>query len=229
LAEITKDILDLPEYFYCERLHCKLRLKICIARQNANNSRKGFQQMPFEDCLNCEQGKAILDNGGGRRGNGKPRRGKGRRNEKCELYSVCLDLAARKDWKTFNCESCPHFTEGGEAVSEPVKNTRICEECGKKTTIKPTSPLCASCMAIKSNEKRKKKAGQGMPRPEKASPRGDLELTINFKGREAVLDEIRRLAEEEERLVDKQALYMLKMYLAEIGKKEQGPAMHRGE
>ena len=52
------------------------------------------------------------------------------------------------------------------------ENTRLCE-CGKPT-ISPSSPLCPSCMAAKSNAKRK--AG--------SSVKGDLKNRIKTKGKE---------------------------------------------
>jgi hypothetical protein len=215
-------ILEGPDYFYCERGHCKLRIDICIGRQKANKERRPFQPRAYEICENCKQGAENWRTKGlDKKLKAKPRRGKGERNEDCELYADCLSKAAKKDWKTINCQSCPQY-EGEKVVAEKEKNTRICEECKEKATISPKHPLCASCLAVKSNakraankakEKEKKNAAQGKGKGEKSQPRGDLELVVNFGKHGDVLKQIEALAEDELRPINMQVVYMLKRFL----------------
>ncbi|MFC1867668.1 hypothetical protein ACFL0H_05995 [Thermodesulfobacteriota bacterium] len=112
--------------------------------------------LSFDVCKSCDQGKKIRNEVFTEKP--KPQRGKGSRREKCAFYGECLDRAAKKNWKTFNCESCSLYNqEPGEAlkIKDKTKNTRICEtdEC-ENITLGPNCPLCPSCMAKKSNEKR---------------------------------------------------------------------------
>jgi len=152
---------------------------------------------------------------------GKPVADKGKRNPDCDLYSDCLDIAAKEDWPTFNCESCPYYSTdpvGKKAISE---NKRLCEECGKKPTISPKHTLCPSCMAVRSHkdkkakrkgprEPNKKSVIHDKPKAEKFTPRADLELIISFEKYETILKEVKDLAEKEMRPLDLQILYLLK-------------------
>jgi hypothetical protein len=56
----------------------------------------------------------------------------------------------------------------------------------------------------------KKDATHNIPKAERASPRGDLELIISFGKYETILKEVESLAEKEMRPIDLQVIYMLK-------------------
>ncbi len=61
-------------------------------------------------------------------------RGKGQRNLNCDLYYNCLDIAAKKDWKSFNCEGCDNYkpvSKGESTVTRPEKK-KVCEKCDKR-------------------------------------------------------------------------------------------------
>lgn len=54
----------------------------------------------------------------------KPARGRGYRNIYCQYDPDCLELAARQDWRAFNCESCrlnPH-KEVNENMEDNSRN-----------------------------------------------------------------------------------------------------------
>ena len=148
----------------------------------------------------------------------QPKKGKGERFLACPRYESCLDFAAIQNWKAFNCESCGFYIETLQkppAATVKQENTRICEECDK-TTISPKHPLCASCMARRSNKKRppkKKGDTQGKNKAEKVQQRGNMELTIRFGKYASLLTEIEKMAEEEVRPPDLQVIYILKSYL----------------
>jgi hypothetical protein len=107
--------------------------------------------------------------------NTRPQKGKGERWFDCKYYEDCLDLAALRNWHSFNCTRCPlynHVFEEREMNMETNKsntrpqtrapekkeeNRRMCAECGQRVTISPSSPLCAHCMAIKANQAKKKR------------------------------------------------------------------------
>ena len=57
-------------------------------------------------------------------------KGKGRRNLKCAFYNRCLDVAAKKDWESFNCESCDNFKPGskGEPRVTRAENKKVCKK-----------------------------------------------------------------------------------------------------
>jgi len=136
-----EEILKGPEYFYCEKTHCRLKIDVCLQRQEANLKRRKFEPIPFLNCQQCLKG---LENfrfykNGGSMSQETPSRDNGQRNIHCEKYGNCLDIAAKKDWKTFNCEKCPLFTANQKQMEKPVKkeNTRICTRCDERTTIHP--------------------------------------------------------------------------------------------
>lgn len=152
---------------------------------------------------------------------GKPATGKGKRAPDCVLYSDCLGIAAKENWPSFNCESCLHYKSDPVEEKAAIDNKRLCENCGKNTTISSKHRLCPSCMGKKAHGvKEAKKKGPGeqnkksvihdIPKAEKPSPRGDLELIISFEKYETILKEVESLAEKEMRPIDLQVIYMLK-------------------
>lgn len=184
--------------------------------------------IPFVGCEGCVQGakNQLLEKNGVVM---NPKRGKGERKLDCDSYKACLDLAAKEDWKTFNCESCSFFKhEMKEESTTPEKeeSMRICEECGKNPTIQPSSPLCASCIGKKAwKNKKAKNEGSGEPKkkkikykdePQKPQKGLDTALTIEFGKHVSILREVEKLAEEEVRPVDLQVIYILKKYLKNV-------------
>jgi hypothetical protein len=177
----------------------------------------------------------------------RPTKGKGERFLDCDYYDDCLSRAALENWPSLNCENCDLFKtlfhRGKSNLSEEgkeSKNPRMCKECGIRPTIQPTSPYCASCLALKGKEARarKKEASHGALKPEKEkqgvqaalkSEKGptrtiqeeeiidsgaNMEIVLSFDKYGHLLKEIERLAEEEVRPVELQVIYMLKRYLS---------------
>jgi len=202
--------------------------------------------LAFPICEGCTQGAEndlLVRSGAGVIG--KPRRGAGHRNMDCAHYKACLDLTAKRDWKTFNCESCEYGgrDRGEGAVTTPKKeNTRLCD-CGK-TTLSPNCPYCPACMSAKSRQgksakkepkakrprgrppkkrgtespteaPKKEKTAQSMPKPERVGVGSDTTLTVKFGKYSHILKQVEKLAEEEMRPVDLQVVYILKHYLDE--------------
>lgn len=227
MRDITDQILNKPRYFYCEKDRRNRRFEVCLGRQKANEARwsKVFDPIPFPACENCKQGaenKFLVE--AKLMEQTRPKRGRGKRLEDCEHYKGCLDLAAKNNWKNFNCESCPIY----KPDLKKEENTRICEECKEKATISPKHPFCASCLAKKGNEAKKAKksgvvrsnrrgASQPMGKPEKARRGQNTALTVEFSEKHvSILKEIEELAEEEMRPVGLQVVYMLKKQLDSI-------------
>jgi len=220
--EEHKNFLESPEYFYCEKGHCQLRVEICIERQKSNKQTQSFKTAPFLMCEKCDQGKVNQRLFKPENIEKKPSRGKGQRNEQCKFYDICLNLAAKENWKTFYCEKCPIYDGNKDMVNgEKTENTRICDECNEKKTISPKHTLCSSCLGKKawSNTKKgrkrpkKKRTIHDKPEPKKPSPRADTSLTIQFGKYDSILRETEKLAEEEMRPVELQVIYMLKNFL----------------
>jgi hypothetical protein len=174
-----------PGYFRCQRASCTLSVTACLGRQTANERRKGFEPIPFGVCLQCPQGlenrlRQELD--GNQKMQGKPQRGQGARDAECRLYDECLSMAALADWKSWNCDSCPLYQDrkGSKAVKDPKAtqpkppNTRICSDCGERTTLSPNCPYCAHCMNARSRSRDKgktKKKPEPKPGPEPGQKR----------------------------------------------------------
>lgn len=227
-------ILNGPDYFKCERLNARMPKKDCFQRQYEYDRlyyqySRGLSQehsilerlLSLEKCRGCGQGKKIrakimetLT---------RPKRGEGDRKADCRYYNDCLDHAAGKDWKTFNCESCEQYQGGDKSEADKPENKRVCSECQKNKTISPKHSLCSSCMAKRSNEARKRPKGPVTPKrknaahdkhkPEKASHAQYKALTIEFGEHGDILKEIEKLAVEEVRPLECQVIFMLKKYL----------------
>ena len=226
VKNVTDEVLGLPEYFFCEKNRCKLRIDVCIQRQKLNEQKKPFSpKISFMDCANCQQGaenwalkhpaKSLKKN---------PRRGRGKRTESCEFYSDCLGVVAKKDWKSFNCESCQLYSSEATAVNidkSKNKNTRICEECKEAPTITPKHALCASCLGKRSRPKNRgdSKSSQGQKpfenktKVDKYVSNESDAVTIKFGRYVLALREIEKLAESEVRTVELQVIFILKKWL----------------
>ncbi len=224
-------IVDLPGFFHCERANCDLKISACIGRQEANAQRHPFEPIPYAICQDCQKGKGYLVQAEPFPEGTKPKRGKGQRKSDCDLYGKCLDFAAKRDWKSWNCYGCP-VIEGVKAMPTEdgiakVVNTRICEDCKSKPTIHSNHPLCASCMAKRSNsspnrtqkaqERRKRKhATEDKRKVEISRPRPDLKVLISFSQHPEILDALKAAAEREIRPLDLQVIYLLKKGLEEV-------------
>lgn len=226
--DLKSEILKGPEYFYCEKLRCQLKIDVCLQRQRANLKRGKFKPIPFPNCLKCSPGVENLHfkKNGGTMSQEKPSRGKGNRNISCEKYSECLDVAAKKDWKTFNCEKCPLFTANQKQMEKPVKieNKRICEKCGEKPTMQPSSPYCSKCLhdmkRAKQNadsDPKKKNKGTDKPKTLTDQKTADTVAKIDFGKYISVLKEVEKVADKEMRPLGLQVAYMLKKQLENIG------------
>lgn len=78
-----------------------------MQRQKANREKRPRMPLPFHICEGCSQGaenQLTVKSGEDMSGNPKP--GDGNKKIDCTLYRDCLDLAAKKNWKNFNCEGC---------------------------------------------------------------------------------------------------------------------------
>lgn len=228
-----QSILDWPDRFYCERAKCDIKLSVCIGRQKANTQRRPFEVAPFGICEDCRQGQKNREGEHSFPEGIRPKRGKGERKEDCNRYGECLSFVAKRDWKTWNCEECP-TSKGAENMEtekpDRIVNTRICEDCGKEPTIRPTSPYCPRCTGKRGNQNRKpgRKARKGRavkrrdPGQCQRSDRGaivplrpDLEVLVSFSRHPEILDRLKALAEKEIRPLDLQVIYLLKKSLIE--------------
>ncbi|EFK06813.1 conserved hypothetical protein [delta proteobacterium NaphS2] len=132
-----RDILNGPEYFFCEKTNCRLRIAVCIQRQEANKKTRAFAEAPFMVCEDCPQGiknRSV-----------QPKGGLKLTEEKKENLPAPVD-EKRQTEKT---EDAP-----------PV---RLCE-CGKPT-ISPNTPFCPSCMGKMPNKKRQAKTPERVSLP----------------------------------------------------------------
>jgi len=112
---------------------------------------------------------------------------------------------------------------------EPKPRQDLCEVCGVKPRLK-TVPYCGSCMAKRGAAKRaqekalggaqerKNKVGRPRGRPRhKAEPEGpppaqETALTVDFRKYPGLLNEVRKLADDEIRSPDQQVIYIVKSH-----------------
>jgi len=227
-------ILLNTEYVFCSKLSCRLSVDACLKRQKANCHRTRMQSVPFPECVECYQGKKHETLKSGLPATAKPRKGNGKRKMDCQLYEICLDTAAKSNWKAFDGDGCDHQKKTNKRKSEnPEKMNikRLCRTCGKKPPLHKNNEMCASCMSKKSWEKRKsknkgsnvpnrKQNAEGTAHSEEKSGKPVIEhnsaITIDFGEHVAILREIEKLSIKELRPVDMQTIYMLKKQLLAI-------------
>lgn len=223
-ATLKEEALKGPGYFYCEKTHCRLKIDVCLKRQMANLKRRRFEPIPFLSCQQCPQGVEnfrFLKNGGDM-SQERPTEGNGKKNIDCEKYQNCLDIAAKNDWKAFNCEQCPSFADQKQVspIGDKTEDTRICERCGERPTIQPNAPYCSLCLTDMKRAKqkaagaqKKKNEGVSKPKTEKAQKTPDTAVKIDFGKYVSVLDEIEKLADKEMRPLGMQVAYILQKYI----------------
>ena len=235
MVEVGKidKILYSADYFFCEKANCRLAVDACLKRQKANRHRTRMKPVPFPECVECDQGKkneALKD---GLPATAKPRRGNGNRKMDCEFYEICLDIAAKRNWKTFKCDGCGQYGKyqnGKNGESQKMTTQRLCRICGENPPLHKNNEMCPSCMSKKSWEKRRSK-NKGPDTPKKKTDakcithtkdtqekpvRGqNTAITIEFGEHAAILQDIEKLSIQELRPVDIQIIYMLRNYLAD--------------
>jgi hypothetical protein len=194
-------------------------LKIrCLERREGKCQHNYFTGIPgdlpeelklsFAICNDCAQGSMVEAE---LKGNPpKPLRGEGSRDLDCPRYDDCLDTAVANDWQSFQCDECPFYTGKSKVVPIKKENERICEDCGEEKTLSPHCPYCAKCMALRGNAARKK----AKAKPQKKSlSLCEATISVGFDNHVEILEEVKRLAEEELRPVEMQILFMCKKYL----------------
>ena len=133
--------------------------------------------LAFPICEGCTQGAENRLLSRQRKGmttvKPNPRRGAGHRRLGCPEYTNCLHIMAKKDAKTFNCESCTYDGQG-QGKDHPVKtekkeNSRLCG-CGK-ITLSPNCPYCPACMSARSRQGRSAKKEPKPKRPRGRPPK----------------------------------------------------------
>lgn len=57
------NLINSPEYFYCEAFKCRLSKRVCMARQIKKSWSESAATVveQFEECQNCRQGKKIKE------------------------------------------------------------------------------------------------------------------------------------------------------------------------
>lgn len=156
------DILKGPGFFDCEKTSCRMRLDVCLQRQQANLTKPVHKAVPFWQCQDCSQGaknkrlkedKDIMFLG-------EPTEGKGEKNLDCELYGKCLDIASEKKWEAFNCKSCGQFKTESKEPASTIKtdDKKICEKCEDRPVMNKYSKYCSPCLNSFKKTKEKKAA-----------------------------------------------------------------------
>jgi hypothetical protein len=189
------EILDGPEYFFCQKTNCKLRLAVCIQRQKANKERKAFTETPFMVCEDCPQG---IQN----------------RNQQSK-GDLKLSEEERESQQS---PEAPSFER-----QEPQPD--LCEDCGKKPRLgsSPYCASCMAIRGNKirarkkqeaSVQQKKKKTAPAHSMSLEAQNTPNTALRIEFGEHASILREIEKVAKEEFRPVEYQVIYMLKEQLS---------------
>lgn len=181
-------ILDSPEYFFCEKTNCKLRVAVCIQRQKANKKTSAFAGMPFMICEDCPQGLKNM--------NPTTPKGEIMGEDKQLTEAVNLETEAQQ----------PHLCK--ECGEKPrMGSSPYCASCmairGNK----------ARALQKAADKLKKEKRAKGQGKSETARNVSDTALKIEFGSHADILREVEALADQEIRPVECQIIYMLKQQL----------------
>lgn len=201
--------LNRATYFGCEKMHARIPISTCIARQVAlvKNSRR----LLFPECWNCQQGKMV------RKGHpdmsakdkGEPimtdqtKAGSEQAGKKGKLCKECGERPPISDHSPF-CASC---------MQKKAMQARAKKTDGDK----------APGRAPKASEPKKVKAKRdesGDARPEPSYGRDpknkETVLNINLEGYPEILAGIEKMAKEEIRPVESQVICILKRQMENL-------------
>ena len=108
--------------------------------------------------------------------------------------------------------------------AKKMEEKKLCEECGERPRMSKFTKYCSPCLNSFKQAKKSapetpstEKATTDKEKPEKALKTANAAVVIEFGRYASVLDEVKKLADEEMRPVDMQVVYMLKKHLDHIG------------
>lgn len=134
LSSGHKELLSSNEFFFCERMSCTLRKEVCVKRQKERPGRWGSREgyVPFEECINCEQGKRI----------------KAEVEEDIGKHTASVRTHSYTKSKTQFKVIC-EVRKGENSMGECV-----CKECGKefepyKNGRRTIRSICKECLNVK--------------------------------------------------------------------------------
>lgn len=186
-----ESILGGPEYFFCTKAKCRLRMTVCIERQERlAKPGRPCSAYDFEICSDCGQGARNI-----------------KRYEKMKVNMEKKPDQRRTDKQPVDL---PVLTSPAEI--DVAADRKICIECNERPTISRNSTYCAKCMAARGNRKRREKASpkkSTAPSAPALPEQSAGSLTINFGKYSHVLKAVTELAEKEMRSVEMQVVFML--------------------
>ena len=184
--ELGSEVMAGLDYFFCEKTNCRLRISVCIRRQEANRTERSFESRPFMICEDCPQGMENM--------NLKPKGG------------LKLTEETNVDKTT---------EKAADTETDKTVNTRLCE-CGKTTISpsSPLCPSCMQKRANKSKREGSFKQIK-KKNPEKVSDKSPRKVSstaiiVEFGDHQAILEQITRDAREQIRTVSGQVIWTLK-------------------
>ena len=193
------EILKGQDYFYCTRLACKLRVKVCLQRQGKNLDSISFNEIKFPHCVNCTQGvkNKLLQKSGG-----------------FMVENLGITREKKEEGKSITPQTeNPRLCACGKKTLSP--NCPYCPSCMSKKSRTVTGekenkgdPFKESLKEAKGDIKGLLKAPET---PVQIRPGNDI--LIDFSSHDYILRGIEKLAEEEVRPVGLQIIYILKSYL----------------
>ena len=187
------EILDGPGYFFCEKTNCKLRISVCIQRQEANK-KKAIAETPFMVCEDCPQGMENVNP----LPKGDLKLSEEERKNRQSPEALTLEKA---EPQPNLCEDCGKKPRMG---SSPY-----CASC-MGTRGNRAKAIKKAAKELKIEKKAKAQAGS-----ETAARTANTALEIEFGKHVSILRDVERLAEHEIRSVECQVIYMLKQQLRE--------------
>lgn len=199
--------LAMDARFTCQRLHCRMAVKHCIAyQQRVLNTCWGSDALnvPYrESCIDCLQGKAIAT---------------AVENKDIEAIKA-LDpiqpmpptpkVEQRLNLEASAVNEAPNMTPNSKEDDQTMTEAKLCVKCGSKPEVNPVSHLCAECHSewVKSTRpKAKATIQQNLER----NFGMDHWVGMVLSGWPDLQERIEALAKAELRTPEAQAVWMLK-------------------
>lgn len=189
------EILNGRDYFYCIKLACRLRVTVCLKRQEKNLDSTSFNEIRFPHCVNCAQGanNKLLQKPGG-------------------FMEDSLEIIEKKKEKSSQSRD-PRLCECGKPTLSP--NCPYCPSCmSKKSRAVKGEKENKGNSFIESFKEDKRDVKDPLNAPETpVQIRPNNGILVDFSPYGNILKGIEKLAEEEVRPVGLQIIYILKSYL----------------
>jgi len=218
VADSAEEILNGPDYFFCEKYKSWMSKRACVKRQNKDHQvYSSFVEtfpinMSLARCEGCEQGMAIKQ----MTEDGRQMTEKGKQSAvdyRVNKEGMVIEEVEKKDGgKGLICPIC---TERPQLIRKNGKSQGRCRECHGAQTAANWERIrrerasrekeCGEKVGSGEGGKKQKTEGRGQRMEE-----GTELLILDFDEHQGVYEALKKMAEEDIRTIEGQAIYLIR-------------------